>query len=156
VPERNDAVIQRVRELLEKYPTLKSKQLLDMAVRMDPALHELSPRSFHARYVLPIRRERARAEGRTRPHADAGRKQASKRGSGKRAAQNRQDGASPNEIAAASPRRKRSAPGDGEHARVREILLRFTRDVAGAETRSDLVDLVGGIDSVVREILAGR
>lgn len=142
--ERNPEIIERVREKLEKYPELKSRQLYDMAVRLDTSLATLGLRSFHARYVLPIMRERARAEGRIKPRAPRKKRVAAKTAAATAA------GASDQKAART---RSSRGPSSDEHARVRAILLRFARDVAAAESRADIVDLIGGIDAVAAAIL---
>ena len=147
--ERNTAVLQSIREKLDKYPELKSRQLHDMAIRLDSSLAAMSLRSFHARYVLPILRERSRAEGRVRPRRarkPATARKGRARSSGEaEAAPSR--GANPPDVAAAASHEER--------ARVRAIVLRLAQQVAAAESRADLVALIGGIDDVVTEIVTG-
>jgi hypothetical protein len=152
VAERNEEVTRRIVEMLDKYPTLKSRQLHDMAQRMDTSIAALSLRSFHARYVLPILRERARAEGRIRPRKPRRKKQAASE------QVEVQQAAAESAPPAKRTRRSRTAASadasSAEHARVRGILLQYVREIAGAESGSDLVALGAGIDDVVRQILS--
>jgi hypothetical protein len=147
--DRNEAVLERVTELLGKYPKLSSKQLFDMAIRMDPAIEEPGLRSFNARYVLPVKRDKARSEGRLpKPRA---RKAATKRAP---------------EVARTRHARPRAARTPWRttraveaRSRVRDALLRFARELAAAESRAALVDALAGIEAVVDEVLdaaAGR
>jgi hypothetical protein len=131
--ERNEEVVARVRELLDKYPELNARQLHDMAVRMDTSLASMPLRSFHARYVLPIKRARAAA---AKPRA-AKRARRVKTGRGRRG----------RPAAAGAPE------SDGRRTRVRGVLVKFARDIAAAESRADLVDVLGRVDSYVDDIL---
>jgi hypothetical protein len=134
--ERNEEVLARVRELLDKYPELNARQLHDMAVRMDTSLAAMPLRSFHARYVLPIKRARAAA---ARPPAPR-RKRAVKAAGGRRASRTRASSAHAHEA-------------DAQRTRVRGLLVTFARDIAAAESRADLVDVLGRIDTYVDDIL---
>jgi hypothetical protein len=138
-PVRHDDVVARVRELLGKYPTLKSRQLFDLAVRMHPDLEQHGFRSFHARYVLPLKREQARAEGRIAPRkkktAEKQRKAAGASGEAK------------------APVAARPDADVHRRARVREVLLRLARDVAVAESRADLVDALARVEDCVNDVM---
>jgi len=147
--ERNTAVLQSIREKLDKYPELKSRQLHDMAIRLDSSLAAMSLRSFHARYVLPILRERSRAEGRMRP-ARARKATTARKGQTR---PRKEAGTASTRSAGASD--TTAAASHEERARVRAIVLRLAQQVAAAESRADLVALIGGIDDVVAEIVTG-
>ena len=140
-PQRHEDVIVRVRELLGKYPTLGSRQLFDLAVRMHPDLEQAGFRSFHARYVLPLKREKARAEGRVpKPRTP---RTPPRRRRGKTA---------PGE--AAEPAATTSAVDTTQvRARVRDVLQRLARQVAVAESRADLVDALARVEEMVDEVL---
>lgn len=138
---RHEDVIARVRELLGKYPTLGSRQLFDLAVRMHPDLEQAGFRSFHARYVLPLKREKARAEGRVpKPRAP---RTATKRPRRSRTAQEE----------APAPAAPTAAETMHVRARVREVLLRLARQVAIAESRADLVDALARVEEMVDEVV---
>ncbi len=57
--ERNQEVLARVREELERRPHLKSGVLFHMARQIDPAIGTAGPEFFHRLYVLPVRHEQA-------------------------------------------------------------------------------------------------
>jgi hypothetical protein len=141
-PQRHEDVIARVRELLGKYPTLGSRQLFDLAIRMHPDLEQAGFRSFHARYVLPLKREKARAEGRLP-------KPRTPRTVPKRARRSRTGQAEAPETAATAP-----IPDTSQlRTRVRDVLLRLARQVAVAESRADLVDALARVEEMVDEVL---
>src|SRR5687768_10290585 len=140
-PQRHEDVIARVRELLGKYPTLGSRQLFDLAIRMHPDLEQTGFRSFHARYVLPLKREKARAEGRLpKPRTP------------RTPPRRRRSRTAPGE--AAEPTTAPAAVDTAQvRARVREVLLRLARQVAVADTRADLVDALARVEEMVDEVL---
>jgi hypothetical protein len=142
VPVRHEDVVTRVRELLGKYPTLNSKQLFDLAIRMHPDLEATGFRSFHARYVLPLKREQARAEGRV-----------PKRRTEKPTAQRPRKSRTSRAAAAGSAAATGRSHVLQVRARVRDILLRLARQVAIAESRADLVDALAGVEDLVDEVL---
>ena len=147
-PVRLDDLVTRIRELLTKYPEIGSRQLYDLALRMHPTLEQDGWRSFHARYVLPLKRERARAEGRMPKRRE--RKQPEK--------PVRKVATPPARAQAPSaPAVARKAESEAElmarRARVREVLLRLARQVAVAESRADLVDALARVEEMVDEVM---
>lgn len=155
--ERNQQVYEKVREQLNKYENISSKQLYDMATRMDPHLHLIGLRSFHARYVLPLSRAKAKAEGRLKPRKSRKQKEAEAASAAAPAsnapavaADEKPSRAARKAAAEADAMRDRAA----ERARVRDVLLRFARTIAAADTRAELVDALTGVEAVVDEIVA--
>jgi len=137
---------ERLRRLIEKNPQMGSKEIYDMAVRMDPSLRNEPLRTFHARYVLPVRRAQAVAEGRPRKPRTPRKKAVA-------------------EVAvtavAAAPGGKRGRRSDVEIAaaaaaernRIRTVLLGFARELAAAESRAQIVSVITDVDRYVLEIL---
>lgn len=134
--ERNPQVMEMVAKELESDPGVKADVLFDKAREIDPKIGELSLRQFHARYPLPLKRKRSggkRAGGRA-AKAGAGR-------SGRRA------GPRPKGKREASPRDQ-----------VRRIFLDFASELAGADSRAAIVDVLGRVDDYVDLVMekAGR
>ena len=169
-----DPIRDRVRELLQKYPELTSRQLHDRAIRMDAQIALVPLRSFHAKYVLPIKREQARAEGRIAKRGQSKRalrraeKEQAEKEALARMAELKEEAArkgaasgTPQESEAAPARRRRKAragadtgAGDAEmRTRIRETLIGFARRLAAAETKTEIIDVIAGIDDVVGEIV---
>jgi hypothetical protein len=144
-PERHDDLVLRIRELLGKYPEIGSRQLYDLALRMHPSLEEDGWRSFHARYVLPLKRERARAEGRMPKRRE--RKPVEKPPRKGVIAPGRTQ-----PTAAATRRLESEAEQLARRARVRDVLLRLARQVAIAESRADLVDALARVEEMVDDV----
>jgi hypothetical protein len=168
-----DPIRTRVRELLQKYPELTSRQLHDRAIRMDAQIALIPLRSFHAKYVLPIKREQARAEGRVAKRGQSKRavRRAEKAQAEKEAltrmAELKEEatrraagaGAAPESDAMPARRRRKAraaetGAGDAEmRMRIRETLIGFARRLAAAETKTEIIDVIAGIDDVVGEIV---
>jgi hypothetical protein len=130
--ERNEKIQNRVREALEKNPELSSRELFETMKSEEPAaVSDETLRSFHARYVLSLKR--------------------GKRGASKRPAR----GGTVRRGAARSSGRggKRQREADANRMRVRGILLKFAGEVASAETRAEVVNVVGSVDAYVDEVL---
>jgi hypothetical protein len=143
---RNDDVLERVRELLQKYPTIGSRQLYDFALRKHPDLEEAGFRSFHARYVLPLKRQQARAEGRPpKPRARTEKPKSGRRRRGGAAAEQ----ATPAITEAPTPFDETQV-----RARVRDAMMRLAREVAVAESRADLVDALSRVETLVDEVMS--
>jgi hypothetical protein len=160
----NERVMEMVRKEIEKNPEVSSQELFERAKKMDSGIGRLSVRQFHASYPLQIKRKMkgARRGGRGRPRASvpagrAGRppKTASRAGRGRkgatRAAQPGRSAAAPAGIVASS------GNGAGRDA-IRSILIQFAGEVAAAEGKADVVQVIGGMDRYVDRVMqaAGR
>jgi len=116
--ERNEKVMEKVRKELEADPTRKSKPLFEEMQKVDKSIGDLSVQQFHARYVLPIKRENAPKRPR-------------KRRTGQGAT------------------RPRSRKARVEREQVRAAFLKFARDLAEAESRGQIVQVMTDLDSYV-------
>jgi len=117
--ERNEKVMEKVRNELEADPTLKSKPLYEQMQKVDKSIKDLSVQQFHARYVLPIKRENAPKRPRKRRTAGQ----------------------------AAGGARGRKARMDRDQ--VRGAFLKFARDLAEAESRGQIVQVMTNMDSYI-------
>lgn len=135
VAERNPQVMEMVAKELEKDPEAKADSLFEKARKIDPSIGDLSLRQFHARYPLPLKRKRSAGKGRARrPRSRA-----------KSAPPAKQKSA---------PARRQGAPRD----EVRRIFLEFASDLARAESRASIVDVLAKVDDYVDRVIvqAGR
>lgn len=144
---RNPKVTTMVEEALAADRNTPSQTLFDRAVEIDPSIAEMSRRQFHAQYPLQVKRALGGSTGgRKGARKSAGGKRgASKRAAGKRAAE------------AAPGRGRRGGAGDGREA-IRRALVEFATAFAEAETRTEIVRVLGGVDAYVDRIerLNGR
>jgi hypothetical protein len=154
VAERNEKVLKRIREELSVNPQTGSKALYQIAQNVDRATREDTLQQFHARYVLPIKREQGgggRKAGNRRRGASP---QPAKRG------RKAKKEASPEEQQASAPvrrqRRSRSAEQGRDRDSIRATLLQFATDFSGAETRPEIVHVLSRIDEYVDQIVSKR
>jgi hypothetical protein len=142
--DRNQKVYDRVRQELTKNSQLGSRELYGLAQDIDRSIGQDSLQQFHARYVLPFKREQSRRR------KDGAAAAAPKRG--------RRPKAKVEEpvARAATPavrRGRRPRRNDGsERDRVRGVLLEFARAFADAESRTQIVQVLSKIDQYVDRI----
>jgi hypothetical protein len=166
--EHKPEVLERVREELEKRPNLAPGVLYHMALQMEPAIREQTVRAFHARYVAPIQHELAAAQRRTRkPRRDRKRPVVEPREQETAAEIRSHEPVAAPEVlqVAAEPERQKAV----SHARrsprwprrpkasreqIRSVFLQFARELAGAETRAELVQVLSKLDRYVATALA--
>jgi hypothetical protein len=70
----------------------------------------------------------------------------------------------PQATGAAAPAKRRGRPprsaaaantgGGANRDRIRALLLQFARDIAGAEGKADVVDVIGNVDRWVEQVVA--
>lgn len=132
--ERNAEVMEMVAQELERDPDISVDALFEKAKAVDPAIGELSRRQFHARYPLPIKRRKSQGK---RP-----RKPRKRRAAGRSAAR-----------AAGSATSKKAARGTPRDE-VRRVFLDFAGDLARAESRASIVEVIARVDEYVDRALA--
>lgn len=141
--ERNEKVLQRVRDELGKNPKLGSRELYEMAQEADKEIGQDTLQQFHARYVLPIKREQSGSKGGRKARRG---KKAPRRG---RATATTSEKNGPR---ARGGKRTTGQAAGAERDRVRGVLLEFARDFADAESRSELVQVLSRVDDYVDRI----
>jgi hypothetical protein len=134
----NQKVMDTVRTELEKNPELSNQELFEKAKSVDKSVGDLSPRQFNARYPLQVKR------------AMGPKKKPSKRGGKKAAPKAKKAGR-----AAAEQPKVQTKPVDRgpNRDRVRQIMLELARDVANAQGKGDVVDVIMGIDRYVDRVI---
>jgi hypothetical protein len=159
--EVNTRVMDMVRRELEKNRSVANEDLFTKAKKIDPSLSRLDIRQFHAKYPLQVKRalsggrrggrpagtgarKRGRPPGKTAAAAPA--KAARKTGTGRPRGRPRKTA-----IAAAPP--GIAATGSGRDA-VRGLLLQFARQVAGADGKADVVDVLTSLDGWVDRMMS--
>lgn len=124
--ERNPQVMEMVAKELEKDPEARADALFEKAREIDPSIGDLSLRQFHARYPLPLKRKRSAGKGR------------------KRRARTRGKAVAP------QARKSTQAPPKGApRDEVRRVFLEFASDLARAESRASIVDVLAKVDEYV-------
>jgi hypothetical protein len=173
----NERVMDMVRREIEKNPSIPSQELFEKAKKMDSSMKRLTIRQFHATYPLQVKRlsKGARRRGRPRKAAAAApvkrgrrRRGAAKAAPAKRA---RRPGRPPGRPAGRPPGRPRGRPpgrpraaataaasaarneGVSDRDAVRTILLQFASEVAGAEGKADIVQVMGTMERYVDRLV---
>lgn len=124
--EKNEKVMEMVRDRLEKNPDAETQELFERAQKIDSSIGDLSLRQFHARYPLQVKRKRA--SGRSK-------KKGAAKSSGRPAA------------------KAASAAKDGSREAIRDGLLSFAKDVAAAEGKADLIQVLTSVDDYVDQVV---
>ena len=150
--ERNAQVLELVRAELGQHPEIRSRALYERAQQIDPSVGEGTVQQFHARYVLPVQRERRAGAG-SQPAAPAGQRKAgtpkaeakSPRGTGARRPTDTQE-------TQTSAAKSFTTDGASDRERIRSVLLQFAQDMAEAESRSEIVRVLSQLDGYVERI----
>jgi hypothetical protein len=120
-----DSVMSMVEAELKKNPDVSNETLHGKAQKIDGSIKDLTLRQFHARYPLQVKRRMATSSGRRKTRKKARR----------------------------STRAKAGATPDAGRQAVRDVLLRFARDVSAADGKAAMIDLVTGLDKYVDQVL---
>jgi hypothetical protein len=177
--QRNEQVQNRVREEMTRQPNLGSRELFEIVKDMDPSLEGRPLASFHASYVLPVKREQAASRAQAGAQADEPkqarpRKQTQRRG--KQAAEDTAAEAEPSPAAPTKSRkqaRKTSAASEraggqepaaqaqaggqgpvGGREKIRAVFMEFAREFAEAESRTEIVQVLSKVDEYVERVVA--
>lgn len=128
--EKSEKVMEMVRDQLKKNPDVETDALFEKARKIESSIGDLSLRQFHARYPLQVKRKMA-----------SGRRKKKKK---KKSATGRSRG-----------RRATAASGttDGQRAAIREGLLSFAKDVAAADAKADLINVLTSVDEYVDSVV---
>lgn len=121
----DDKVLAAVESALAKNPAASVQELFELAKGINSSVGRLTKRQFHATYPLQVKRRMNPSKRRRRARHKAGN---------------------------AGGRRARQTPGSVRDA-VRSTFLRFASEVAGAESRKDMVKVVAGVDRYVDDVL---
>ncbi len=125
-----EKIMQFVEQELDKNPEVSNEELLKGAKKISRTVTQLSPRQFHAKYPLQVKRRKA--NGKTRPVKTAKARQV-------------------------RPRQTRSvtvAPAKpvGDNEAVRRVLMRFAKDLAGADNQTQTIEVLANLDRYAGEI----
>ena len=126
----DEKVMALVEDELKKNPQASVDDLYSKAKEVSPAVGKLTRRQFHARYPLQVKR---------RSQGGAGRKRRARKVRG---------------AVKVRGRRRSAAPaGDVNREAIRDVLIRFATDVAGAEEKKDLIKVMTGVDRYVDQVV---
>jgi len=146
--ERNEKIYERVVLELENDPSLGSKELYGILQGVDRSVSRDTLQQFHARYVLPAKRGRKAATSTAAEEAPRRKRRRPGGKNGEPVALATPAAAEP----AAPRRRRRSTKNEPDRDRIRGLLLEFAQDLTDAESRSNLVQVLGRVDKYVEKI----
>ncbi len=123
MPKADEKVMGLVEKELEKDPDASVTELYDKAKAAHPSVGQLTHRQFNARYPLQVKRRKSQ--------------KSRKRSSPRR-----------------STRSSKNAAVDGaQREKIRATFLDFASDLASAEQRSELVNVLAGVDKYVDQVI---
>lgn len=120
-------IMEMIEGELKKNPDISNAELFEKAKKIDKGVEKLSPRQFNAMYPLQVKRA-LKPRKRTAKKAKSSRSKSAKSRGGAPAADDSRD-------------------------RVRSVLLELARDIANAQGKGDVVDVVAGIDGYVGRVM---
>jgi hypothetical protein len=147
--ERNQKVFDRVRQELTKNTSLGSRDLYEIAKKVDEAIGGETLQQFHARYVLPLRREQSggRSGGTT-----SGAAKKTRRGTRRKAGED----ARPVKQRRVSKALRSAQAAMQERQKARAVLLRFAQEFAMAETKAEIIKVMGRLDDYVEQLVSNN
>lgn len=147
--ERNQKVFDRVRQELTKNTSLGSRDLYEIAKKVDEAIGGETLQQFHARYVLPLRREQSggRSGGTT-----SGAAKKTRRGTRRKAGED----ARPIKQRRVSKALRSAQAAMQERQKARAVLLRFAQEFATAETKAEIIKVMGRLDDYVEQLVSNN
>ena len=137
----NPKVLDMVRREMARNPAVTNDTLRKKAADIDSSVRKLTPLQFHGTYRLTASRALASSGSAKRRKTTAGtrdrRVATGARRPGKRA-----------------PVSAATGDGSADRATVRDTLLELAAEVAGAESKTDIISVVGSLDRYVDRVLA--
>ena len=121
-----DKVMQFVERELAKDPGVSNEKLFEGAKKLSRAVGKLSPRQFHAKYPLQVKRRKKNGKGRKRASASPRRAVMASRSNG----------------------RAKESP-----EAVRKVMLRFAQDLSAAGNQSETIGVLANLDRYVTDIM---
>lgn len=123
MPKADPKVMALVEKELDKNPDASVTELYEKAKAAHPSVDKLTHRQFNARYPLQVKRKKSQKSGKRRA-----------RGRSRRTA-------------------KKGEIDGARREKIRAAFLDFASDLAGAQERSDLVNVVAGVDKYVDRVV---
>ncbi|MDE2762487.1 MAG: hypothetical protein OXK74_06830 [Gemmatimonadota bacterium] len=130
-----------VERTLEANPGIANAELFAGAREIDPSVAALSARQFHAKYPLQVKARLARAaapEPKTPPEPEE--------------AMSEEPTAT--DVSSAGEGDTATSPtGEGDPLAVRRLLLDLAKELARAESKAEVIEVIAGLDDYVAEIM---
>ncbi len=131
-----DKVMQYVERELAKDPGVSNDVLLDGAKKIDRSVAKLTPRQFHAKYPLQVKRRSGKPKAKRKSASKPSRRSGASRG-GRATKRKKSPAAS-------------SSAGEG---RVRNVMLKFAKDLSSADSQVETIEVLSNLDRYVSDIM---
>ncbi len=139
------AVMEYVERTLEANPGIANADLFAGAREIDPAVGQLTGRQFHAKYPLQVKARLARAaapERKTPPEATPPEVTTA------------EEPTAPDVSSAVGVGDPKAPPtGAGDPLAVRRLLLDLSKELASAESKTEVIEVMARLDDYVAEIM---
>jgi hypothetical protein len=139
--EVNAKVLDMVRREMARNPAVTNDALRKKAAAIDSSVRKLTPLQFHGTYRLTASRALA-SGGNTKRQPTAARSGKRRDTSGTRGPRKR------------APVSAATGDSSADRATVRATLLELAAEVAGAESKTDIIAVLGSLDRYVDRVLA--
>jgi hypothetical protein len=142
----HERIMEFVEAELKKDPGLGSRELFERAKKISRSISSLSVRQFHARYPLVVKRRMAAGK----PKSDRSTKARQSKPAGKAKGARRRKATA---RGSAPARRATSTRGPNRDA-IREVLLDFARNLSTAESQTETIKVMSGLEKCIDRIIA--
>ena len=135
------AIMEYVERTLEAKPGITNADLFAGAREIDPSVGQLTGRQFHAKYPLQVKARLARAaapEPKTPPEPKVA---------------TAEEPTAPDVSAAAAGDSEAPPTGAGDPLAVRRLLLDLSKELASAESKAEVIEVMARLDDYVAEIM---
>lgn len=132
-----DKVMQYVERELAKNPDVSNDTLLEGAKKIDKSVTELTPRQFHAKYPLQVKRRAGKGGAKKKKKSTA---KASRRGGASRSRR-------------ATKRKSATTTSSAGEDRVRGVMMKFARDLSSADSQVETIEVLSNMDRYVSDIM---
>lgn len=132
-----DKVMEYVERELAKNPDVSNETLLEGAKKIDKSVTQLTPRQFHAKYPLQVKRRAGKPRAKKKTTAKASRRGGASRS--RRATKRKSASAAPTSSA-------------GED-RVRNVMMKFAKDLSSADSQVETIEVLSNMDRYVSDIM---
>lgn len=151
--DRSLKALEATAELFVKKPKASTEEFREVAEKADSSVKKLSPRSFNAKYVLPLKRSAAAAKGKGKTAAKKAAERITAKAAGKKTRKKRKTRRK------AKRKTKRAVSGDGEisaaafNAVKKLVQQRDKQLMDAADDASKAYEFATGVDSFVEKVV---
>lgn len=157
--DRSLKALEATAELFVKKPKASTEEFREVAEKADSSVKKLSPRSFNAKYVLPLKRSAAAAKGKGKTAAKKAAERITAKAAGKKTKKKTRRKAKRTTKRKTKRTTKRAVSGDGEvsaaafNAVKKLVQQRDKQLMDAADDASKAYEFATGVDSFVEKVV---